>query len=88
MARVLERAMAKEQVLLATMAGRACGTTADIDPRAVEAGRAAARGSPCDVRRRRHRRETAASPPPARTHRAEPRGSAAFVERIKAALAT
>ena len=31
--------------------------------------------------------ETAASPAPARTHRAEPRGSAAFVERIKDALA-
>lgn len=88
MARVLERAMAKEQVLLATMAGRACGTTAETDPRAVEAGRLLREEARATYAAGATPRETAASPTSARTHRAEPRGSAAFVERIKAALAT
>jgi hypothetical protein len=87
MARVLERAMATEQVLLATMAGHACGTTANTE-RAVEAGRLLREEARATYAAGTTPRETAASPPPARTHRAEPRGSAAFVERIKAALAT
>ena len=88
MARALERATAKEQVLLATMAGRASGTTAVSDPRAVEAGRLLREEARATYAAGSTPDGTAASPAPARTHRAEPRGSAAFVERIKAALAT
>ena len=87
MARALERAMAKEQVLLATMAGRDYGTNADTDPRAVEAGRLLREEARATFAAGATNHKTAASPASA-THRAEPRGSAAFVERIKAALAT
>ena len=87
MARALERAVAKEQVLLATMAGRACGTIVDTDPRTVEAGRLLREEARATYAAVATPHETAASPAPARTHRAEPRGSAAFVERIKDALA-
>jgi hypothetical protein len=88
MAHALERAMAKEQVLLATMAGRDCGTTVDIDPRTVEAGRLLREEARATYAAGATPHEAAPSPAPARTRRAEPRGSAAFVERIKDALAT
>jgi hypothetical protein len=87
MGRALDRAMAKEQVLLATMAGRSNGGTAGTDPRTVEAGRRLQH----EARAAYDAGRTAAASPtgtdarPAR--RATPTGSAAFVERLKAALA-
>ena len=79
--------MAKEQVLLATMAGRA-SATAGRDRRAIEAGRRLQREARASYDARRSAAVTdAPSKPAGPTRRGTPTGSAAFVERIKAALA-
>ncbi len=78
MGRALDRAMAKEQVLLATAAGRAGVTTGGTDVRAVEAGRR--------LQREARAAYVAGRSSDAPSRRAAPTGSAAFVERLKAAL--
>jgi hypothetical protein len=69
------------------MAGRASGTTAGSDPRTVEAGRLLREEARAAYAAGAAPAVAAAKPAAGRARRGTPTGSAALVERIKAALA-